>query len=136
MLHCETGNNMRCKGPLVYIYHWITYIATICDRKCVSSQCMLRLWRRCRYLRSLIQSAQRLAPLRLLCTSRACPTLTNMLPTGNHCKCSNGTPVTGAACTSDGAEKCETCNAGYTKKRGDRCVGACQGSAQAASLPV
>ena len=37
--------------------------------------------------------------------------------TTNSCTCENGTAATGAACTTDGAELCATCNNGFTLDR-------------------
>ena len=42
-------------------------------------------------------------------------------PIANTCSCSNGAAATGAACTSNGANICTSCNSGYDKT-GNTCV--------------
>ena len=41
---------------------------------------------------------------------------------GKTCTCSNGTPATGASCTSNGAHICASCNTGYHKTSNIKCA--------------
>ena len=53
-----------------------------------------------------------------MCVSRA----------ANICRCSNGSPKTGAACTKHGAAMCSSCNRGFTINTGQtKCSGAWRG---------